>query len=223
MSAVMDNKVQAVIDEYEERYQREVARMARSTGQQIRDALDDLLIPVGAEVGRFMNRLIKASGAKTIIELGMSYGYSSIYLGEAARATGGRLITTEIHPAKIEYATKMHQKAGLADVIEIRAGDVRKTLADAKERFDFVLVDLWNDLYVEVIELFYPKLAPGAYIVGDNMIYPPETRAGGLEYRTKIKSKPHIDSVLLPLGSGIELSRYAAGLDQWEIAAKKPG
>lgn len=195
--------------------------MARISRQEIRDSLEDLLIAVGPDVGLFMNGLVKASGAKTVIELGMSYGYSSIYLGEAARANGGRLITTEIHPGKIEYAKKMHAKAGLSEVIEIRQGDVRKTLADAQEKFDFVLVDLWNDIYAECINLFYPKLAPGAYIIADNMIDPWETRDGGLEYRNMIKSKPNIESVLLPVGSGIEVSRYIAGLDKWGISAAK--
>jgi predicted O-methyltransferase YrrM len=71
---------------------------------------------------------------------------------------------------------------------------------------DFVLVDLWKDLYVPCLEAFYPKLNSGALIVADNMIYP-----GGADvqrYGQAIRAKPGISSVLLPVGSGLEVSRF---------------
>lgn len=216
----MDERVEAVLRQYEARLAKEMEEMKHLTPEELPRRLDDFLIPVGPGVGRFLNELIKASKAKTILELGMSYGYGSIYLGEAARATGGRVITTEIHPGKIAYAKAMHAKAGLADHIEIRAGDARETIAAAKEKFDFVLVDLWKDLYLDCLELFYPKLAPGAYVVADNMTEPPMFRSEALVYRKAIRAKPNMGSVLLMLGQGIEVSRYTAGLDQYEIAPK---
>jgi predicted O-methyltransferase YrrM len=75
--------------------------------------------------------------------------------------------------------------------------------------FDFVLVDLWKELYVKAFDLFYPKLSPGAIIAADNMILPENYREDALRYRKHIRSKPKIDSVLIPVGSGVELSRYA--------------
>jgi predicted O-methyltransferase YrrM len=216
----MDQRVEAVLGEYAVRNAAESAELHRLQPADLARRIDEFLIPVGPVVGMFLNELIKAAGAKTILELGMSYGYTSIYLAEAARATGGRVITTEIHPDKIVYAKAMHKKAGLEGLIEIREGDALKTLSAAKEKFDFVLVDLWKDLYVPCLELFYPKLSSGAYVAADNMILPPYSREAAMAYRTKIRAMPHIDSVLLALGSGIELSRYTAGLDRWGIAAQ---
>lgn len=213
----MDARVTTVLADYQARYERELAEMQAPAHDRTIN-IDDLLIPVGPLVGQFLNDLIKAQDAKVILELGMSYGYTSIYLGEAARATGGKVITTEMHPGKIAYARAMQEKAGLTPYIEIREGDARETLRAAREQFDFVLLDIWKDIYVECLDLFYPKLAPGAYIAADNMITPPQARADGLVYRNAIKAKPHIDTVLLPIGSGIELSRYTAGLDPQGIA-----
>jgi predicted O-methyltransferase YrrM len=210
----MDERVKAVLAEYAARHEAEKKAMASGA----RVNVDDLLIPVGPVVAEFLCALIKAQGAKTILELGMSYGYTSIYLGAAARGTGGRVITTELHAGKIAYARAMQERAGLADVIEIRQGDAHDTLRAAKEKFDIVLVDLWKDLYVSCLELFYPKLAAGAFVVADNMIFPPEAREPGMAYRKAVRAKPHIESVLLPLGNGIEVSRYNAGLDRWDIA-----
>jgi predicted O-methyltransferase YrrM len=72
---------------------------------------------------------------------------------------------------------------------------------------DFVLLDLWKDLYVPCLEAFFPKLNPGAIIVADNMTMP-----GGEEvaaYGRAVRAKSGITSVLLPVGSGIEVSRLA--------------
>ena len=69
-----------------------------------------------------------------------------------------------------------------------------------------MLLDLWKDLYVPCLEAFYPKLNPGAIIVADNMLYP-----GGEDvarYGRAVRAKPHMTSVLLPVGQGLEISRY---------------
>lgn len=211
----MDKRIQVVLEEYAARNAAEIPVLNGLTQAEFDSRQDEFLLPTGKAVSTFLNELIKATGAKTILELGMSYGYTSIYLGEAARATGGRVITTEINPAKIAYAQAMHARAGLTDYIEIRQGDVRDTLAAARESFDIVLLDVWKDLYVECLQLFYPKLAPGAYVIADNMI---NMRDEALPYRAAIRTKPLIDTVLLPLGHGIEVSRYKAGLDAWGIA-----
>jgi len=216
----MDQRVQAVLNEYAARHQAELVEMRRLKPEEMGRIRDEFLIPLGPVVGNFVYELAKAQQAKVILELGMSFGYTSVYLGAAARETGGKVITTELDPKKIAYAKAMYEKAGLADIIEIRAGDARKTIDAAKERFDLVIVDLWKDLYVDCLDRFYPKLAPGAYIVGDNMIFPQDARKDAMAYRKAIRAKPHIDTVLLPIGNGIELSRYTAGLDADGIAAR---
>jgi predicted O-methyltransferase YrrM len=87
-------------------------------------------------------------------------------------------------------------------------GDARESLAALREDVDFVLLDVWKDLYIPCFDLFYPMLQPAALIVADNMVFPESARECAAEYRKHVRTKPHIDSVLLPVGSGIELSRY---------------
>jgi predicted O-methyltransferase YrrM len=211
----VDPKIQLVLDEYQARNAREAEILKRISDAEFAPREHEFLLATGPVVGQFLNQLIKSTGAKTILELGMSYGYTSIYLGEAARATGGRVITTEFEPNKIAYARERHVRAGLSDIVEIRVGDVRDTLDTAQERFDIVLLDVWKDLYVDCLERVYPKLAPGGYLIADNMI---NIREQAFPYRQAVRAKPHIDSVLLPFGHGIEVSRYTAGLDRWFIA-----
>jgi predicted O-methyltransferase YrrM len=169
---------------------------------------DDFLIAVGRNTATILNTLAKGMKAKNILELGTSYGYSTIWLAEAARATGGKLTTLEISAKKQDYARNMLARAGLTEHVDFRLGDARETLAALKGPFDFVLLDLWKDLYIPCLDLFYPKLSQGALVAADNMLLPEEYRQDAVAYRKHVRAKPRIDSVLLTVGSGVELSRY---------------
>jgi predicted O-methyltransferase YrrM len=155
-----------------------------------------------------MNLLIKEAKARRILEVGSSYGYSTIWLAEAAHAVGGKVISLELRPAKAEYARSQLARARLEDSVEFRIGDALESLAQLAGPFDFVLIDLWKDLYVAVFERLYPKLAPGALIVADNMLYPENVRAHAHAYREQVRAAPERSSVLLAVGNGLELSRY---------------
>ncbi|ANL66209.1 O-methyltransferase protein [Rhizobium phaseoli] len=202
----MDSRIGRVLDIYHEMIEternspRDMPPGGRDGGQ------DQRLRAVGRETGQFINILARSLKAPTILELGTSFGYSGIWLAEAARASGGRLITMEMHGYKSAYARDMAAKAGLADHINFKVGDAVEMIGALSTGIDFVLVDLWKDLYVPCLDAFYPKLNPGAIIVADNMIRP-----GGEDvkrYGEAIRAKPDISSVLLPVGSGLEVSRF---------------
>jgi predicted O-methyltransferase YrrM len=200
----MDEKVLAVLDAYHQRMRDEEKRRQESPPSG--DWRDQVLLAVGPETGQLLNILAKSQRAPNILEIGTSYGYSGIWLAEAARASGGRVTTLELQDYKAAYARDMATKAGLAGHIDFQVGDALQLIAALPFKIDFVLLDLWKDLYVPCLEAFYPKLNPGAIIVADNMTYP-----GGEEvkrYGRAVRAKPGMSSVLLPVGSGIEVSRY---------------
>src|SRR5262249_52012308 len=123
---------------------------------------DQLLLSVGRATGTVMNLLVKSLKARAILELGTSYGYSAVWLAEAARETGGKVITTELVAEKSAYAKQRLAGAGLAQHVDFRVGDVLEILRGLEGPFDFVLLDVWKDLYVPCFDLFAPKLAAGA-------------------------------------------------------------
>jgi predicted O-methyltransferase YrrM len=203
--------VQTILDEYHARMEREGPRMRQASQDgTILQILDELLLPVGPASGRLMNILIKSLSKPTILELGTSYGYSGIWLAEAARATGGRVITMELSAEKSAYARERAVRAGLADVVDYRVGDAVAMIGELADGIDFVLVDLWKQLYVPCLEAFYPKLRPGAIIVSDNMIEPAFERETMMRYQQVLRGKPKITSILVPVGSGLEISRFDA-------------
>jgi predicted O-methyltransferase YrrM len=206
----MDDKVTAVLEVYHQRIRDEHAMRRGGGGPGSPGVgIDQFLLAVGPESGQLINILAKSLKAPHILEIGTSYGYSGIWLAEAARATGGRLTTLELQDYKSAYAREMSAKAGLADHVDFKVGDALAAIAALPSGIDFVLLDLWKDMYAPCLEAFYPKLNPGAIIVADNM-----TRPGGpgiAEYAAAVRAKPDLDSILVPVGSGLEISRYKTG------------
>jgi predicted O-methyltransferase YrrM len=203
----MDVRVERVLAEYDERAERETALFAAGWDRDARR--DELLLRVGPETGRLINILAAGAGAKRMLELGTSYGYSTIWLAEAAARTGGKVVSLDLAAAKQAHARKMLKRAGLEAQVELICGDALAILEGLDGPFDFVLVDLWKDLYVPCLELIAPKLAPGAVLVADNMLRPEAARADANAYRARVRACPDMESVLLSVGSGIEVSRFA--------------
>jgi predicted O-methyltransferase YrrM len=206
--AAIDPAVWRVIEDYETRAQRDEELWNTLTEQELRARLDEFLLPVGRAAATLMNIIIKESGARRILEVGSSYGYSTTWLAEAARAIGGKVISLELRAAKVEHARAQLARAQLGSCVEFRIGDALESLAQLPGPFDFVLIDLWKDLYVPVFERLYPKLAPGAIIVADNMLQPESARAHARAYREHVHAAADMSSVLLAVGNGLEVSRY---------------
>lgn len=159
----------------EARYQMEALRRAdfdrlsEVSPQERADALSDFYLPVTPEAGRLLYALVRASRPATVVEFGMSLGISAIHLAAAVRDNGrGRVVTTELSAAKVAAATKTFVDIGLDDVITVLSGDALHTLQTLAGTVEFVLLDGWKELYLPVLELLQPRLAPGALVVADN-------------------------------------------------------
>jgi len=74
---------------------------------------DEFLLTVGPATGQLMNLLIKEAKARTILELGTSHGYSRVWLAEAARATGGKVISVDVHAGQTGIRPRGTKSRGL--------------------------------------------------------------------------------------------------------------
>jgi len=208
----MNETVEFVLAEYDKRAAEEwKARQHMSEGEET-SRRDDFLLSIGRHTGQLLNILIKGAKAKNILEIGTSYGHSTVWLAEAARCTGGRVVTIDCIAKKHEYARAMLTKAGLGHHVEFRLGDAREIIARLPGPFDFVLLDVWKDLYISCFDLFYPKLSAGAYVAADNMVHPEWSRGDAWAYRKHVRGQSRVDSVLLTVGSGVELSQFGDSL-----------
>lgn len=124
---------------------------------------------VTAPTGLFLYSIARASGARTIVELGSSNGYSTIWLALAARESGGRVIGGEILPERAQAANHNLTEAGLADVAEVRTGDAAE-LARSIDGVDLAFLDAEKDDYARLFMSVIDRVRPGGLILTDNVV-----------------------------------------------------
>jgi predicted O-methyltransferase YrrM len=161
------------------------------------------MLNITRDTGRLLWILVGAIGARRILEVGTSNAFSTIWLADAARATGGRVTTLELNPDKIALARTNLASAGLADTVDIIAGPAADTLARLPGPFDLAFLDADRPSYLTYLELVVPKLRPGGLLIADNVT----SHAGELqEYLARVKSHPRLVSVTVPIGNGEEIA-----------------
>jgi predicted O-methyltransferase YrrM len=168
-------------------------------------AFEDAYIPISAEAGRLLYALLRGIRPETVVEFGMSYGISTIYLAAAVVDNGtGRVVTTELSDKKIKAAHANLQQARVDAAVTILAGDARETLADLPGPIGLVLLDGWKDLCLPVLRLLEPKLAPGALVAADD-----NNHANMADYLRYVRDPDHgYVSVSFPVDDGVEISSW---------------
>ena len=173
MNSLQDNKIAAALKRLHGEARGDSSRWARDSTTRSNDLvrMGEIYLSISEQEGMLLYLLARACKAQRIIEFGASYGVSTLYLGAAARDNNGILITTEAHPKKCAAVRKTLTEAGLVDTVTLLEGDARETLADEKGPVDFLFLDGWKGMYLEVFEIIKPVFAPGAVIVADNITH----------------------------------------------------
>ena len=135
----------------------------------IPEDFEQAYLPISREQGQTMRRLVIDNNCKNIIEFGASFGISTIYLADAARLTGGKVVSTELLKSKAERAIRNIEDADLSDFAEVKIGDAMETLKEHDEPIDFLFLDGWKDLYLPLFRMLEPLFHKGTLIYADNM------------------------------------------------------
>ncbi len=155
------------------------------------------------EAGQFIAIVIRAMRAQKILEIGTSYGYSTLWLASAAQAHGGHVDTIEIDADRFAAAKENFQRAGLSDAITQHHGDAKQIVKPLGDDYDFIFIDAEKDDYEDYLDLALNKLVHGGIIMADNVL----SHADQLQhYSEKAQHTPGLLSVTVPVGRGEELS-----------------
>ncbi len=191
---MLDDRVRAVLARLEEEDAREreagVARELRAR-------------QVAPTTGRFLFSLVAPQTDCEVLEIGGSRGYSTIWLAAGVRYLGGRVLSLEHDPAKVEAWRRNIGEAGLEDWAELVPGDAFETLPAIDDVFDVLFLDAEKEQYEDLFQLARGKLEPAAVIVADNVLSHADPLS---EYSRARQSDPALESVTLPLDRGLELS-----------------
>jgi predicted O-methyltransferase YrrM len=167
------------------------------------DAAAHLYLPLPRAGGVLLYQLVRAIRPTTVVEFGMSFGISTLYLAAALRDNGaGEVFTTEMSRDKITAARGIFEQTGLEDVITILEGDARETLVALDRTPDFVFLDGWPELCLPVLKVLEPALRPGTLVIADDV--PSGGLAGYLAY-VRDPANGYLN-MRCPIDDGFEIS-----------------
>jgi len=159
---------------------------------------------VEPDTAQLLGVLIRATGARRLLELGTSNGYSTIWLADAAQAAGGRVVSVDVDASRTELARGHLAAAGLADRVELRVEDAASILAGATEAaWEFVFLDAERPAYPAYLPDLVRTLAPGGVLAIDNV----QSHAHELvEFTALIEREPRLTQTVVPVGAGLRLA-----------------
>ena len=164
------------------------------------------MMNISLEDGRLLRLLTEAAGAKSVVEIGTSNGYSGIWFCLALRSTGGKLITHEIDSGRAELARENFKRAGVEELITLVEGDAHNEVTKLKEPIDILFLDADKPGYIDYLNKLLPLVRPGGLILAHNMNSPaPDPR-----YIRAITTNPDLETVFLHMdaaGMGVTLKK----------------
>ena len=190
---MLDDRVRSVLARME-------AQDADDHGKDI--PVSERSLAVGPDSGRLLFALVAPNAGCEVLEIGSSHGYSTIWLAAAARILGGRVVTLEQEPGKIDAWRRNIADAGLEEWAELVEGDAKETLSELEDGFDVVFLDAWKDDYELLFGLARTKLDPGGIVVADNVTTSSTVEA----YAAARQADPTLVSVTVPIGHGLEVT-----------------
>ncbi len=146
--------------------------------------------------GRALRLLAEASGAKSVVEIGTSTGYSGLWFCLALRKTGGHLTTFELDHGRAIHAREHFDQAGVSGLVTIVEGNAHERLRDVRGPVDLVFIDADKTGYVDYLRQVLPLVRPGGLILAHNLDSVPD-------YLRTVQADPNLETILYREGHGL--------------------
>jgi len=182
--------------------------------ERILDVLEDMyenqqmgMWNVTPEDGRLLRVLTEATGAKRVVEIGTSNGYSTICFCLALRNTGGNIITHEIDARRASLARENFKRAGVSDMVTLVEGDAHETVTKLKEPIDVLFIDADKQGYIDYLNKLLSLVRGGGLILAHNT-----SDLGSMmqDYLKAVTTNPELETIFLhehDRGVGVTLKK----------------
>jgi predicted O-methyltransferase YrrM len=148
--------------------------------------------------------LVRGAHARRILEIGTSNGYSTLWLADAAQATGGHVESLDIDPRRCDQAQENLARAGLDASATCRTASAAQALTEYPDgAWDLIFLDAERAEYASYWPNVRRTMAPGGALAVDNAI----SHAAELTALNRLlDDDPRLTSVLVPIGDGLIVS-----------------
>lgn len=164
--------------------------------------------------GKFLELLVRMTGARRVLEVGTLGGYSTLWMARALPAEG-KLVTLELNARHAEVAQENLRRAGVLERVDLRLGEALESLAALKdanaEPFDLIFIDADKTGYTEYLEWALKLSRPGTVIAADNVVrqgkvtrpdHPDPNVQGVQRFTERMAAEPRLSATVLQLVSG---------------------
>jgi len=190
------------MDETRQTFLDELYAHGRAHDEQREDRLQRLR-NVEPETAELLGVLVRAMNATRVLEIGTSNGYSTIWLGDAAEAVGGTVLSLEIEADRTAQATENVAEAGVGEFVELRTQDAAEALRSfADGAFDLIFLDAERPYYTGYWPDLIRALRPNGLLVVDNTLSHSKDL---VEFSELVYSDPQVTSTLVTVGAGVLL------------------
>jgi predicted O-methyltransferase YrrM len=158
---------------------------------------------VEPDSARVLALLVHATGARRVLELGTSNGYSTIWLADALRGAGRRLLSVDVDAVRSGEAARNLDRGGVRERVELRVEDAAMTLRESPDgAWDMIFLDAERSACAGYWPDLLRVLRPGGLLAVDNVLsHAEEVR----ELRALVNAEERISEALVPTGAGLLL------------------
>lgn len=149
--------------------------------------------------GKALRLLTEAAGAKNVVEIGTSTGYSGLWLCLALRSTGGHLTTFEIDHQRASMAREHFKEAGVEKLVTIIEGDAHEQVSTLKGPIDVAFIDADKGGYVDYLTKLLPLVRPGGLILAHNVDMV-------ADYMKAVTTSAELETILYMEGGGLAIT-----------------
>ncbi|HTQ81498.1 MAG TPA: O-methyltransferase [Thermoanaerobaculia bacterium] len=211
----MKNGIGLLLHEPQERYLERLLPPRDPILKEMEEVGERENIPISdPEVGRLLEVLARATGARTIVEVGTAIGYGTLCL--ARGAPEARVISIDVDPERIARARAYLERAGVADRVEILEGPALEILPRLAGPIDLAYIDAVKVEYRRYLDLLLPRVRVSGTLIFDNLLWkghvaePPEeddANADALRaFNGYLMMHPQLRAVVLALGDGLGIA-----------------
>lgn len=159
------------------------------------------MMNVPPDDGRLLRLFTESTGAKHVVEIGTSNGYSGIWFCLALRTTGGKLTTHEIDTERAALARKNFERAGVSNLVTLVEGDAHETVKNLKGPIDILFLDADKPGYTDYLKKLLPLVSPGGLILSHNI------DSTGQDFIRAITTDPNLETVFQVQGLCVTLKK----------------